>query len=143
MRIVAAVLLVFCAAGAFAEEAPKPAALPAYILACSVGFGFGHLYLGDARWSTFFALDAGLCACMVLNEVAAFIDDVWGASPFILIGAAVLEVLAVPAYGLARAMEALSVFRLVDERRAAGELALSPVLAPQADGFRVGLRVRR
>lgn len=138
------ILLVLAVAmPAAADELVPKSAIPAYILACTTGFGFGHLYLDDPQWTTFFAVDLTLTVLMFTNSILDMIDTAsrFGLPAGVMLAGSIIDLLAIPGYALARAIEAVSVFRLVDEYKADGRIAIQPrvELSPTSAG--AGIRV--
>ncbi|HVN77549.1 MAG TPA: hypothetical protein VMW38_00995, partial [Terriglobia bacterium] len=129
VKVVLLMLLVFLAAGSvFAQTTPPPkSSTPAYLLAILLGFGSGQYYVGEngtpfligdlAGWGMEIA---GYLVILSDASSASYTSTADTGAYLVLGGAAVLLV--------SRIWEIVDVFGAVDKARAAGRVAVVPVI---------------
>ena len=124
-------LLVLVATSAMAQE-EKRDPFPAYLFSFLVGFGTGHFYLHDHSAVKFLILDAVTEGVVIGATVYTFVSVRSVMSTGVIPTGYYVGLGVVLAAGLAfsavRIWELIDIFSVVNEQRAAGKLAMRPVI---------------
>jgi hypothetical protein len=137
-------LLVLATTSATAQQ-EKRDPFPAYLFSFLVGFGTGHFYLKDSAAVKFLILDAAALAATIGGTVYTLmsVQSVMSSGEiptgyYVGLGIVIAGGLV---YTAARIWELVDIFAVVKEQRAAGKLAMRPVveLGPGAAHIGVAL----
>jgi hypothetical protein len=146
VRILAVVLVVMLVAAtvSMAQEIKKDST-PAYLFTILLGFGTGHFYLQDKAAVQFLLLDAGSLAVTAAGYVVVmsslysadpYLTEEWPAEWSIGLGLMLAGSLV---YSAVRIWEIVDVIKTVNEMRAAGKVAMRPVLEIGPGSTQVGV----
>ena len=135
-------LLVLVATTSMAQE-EKRDPFPAYLFSFLLGFGTGHFYLHDSGAVKFLVLDAAALAATIGGTVYTLVSVQsvmsTGEIPtgyYVGLGIVIAGGLV---YTAARIWELVDIFAVVNEQRAAGELAMRPVIELGPGASHVGV----
>ena len=140
-RVVSLMLLVFFAAGSLSAQAVQPkSSAPAYILTLLLGFGTGQYYVGEngnpfliGELVGYAAVLGGVLIDASANPGGYTFGYAYDYTGVYIAAAGVVELL------VFRIWEIVDVFGAVDRARAAGRVALVPVVSIQRTSFEPGV----